>query len=178
MKEKDEKEFEQLSVILNYEIIKNNIDLFKDILKEHFKTLEYNPEKYPKYIRIIWIINGFLNDKNQMIVDWFSNIKSLFVEYDNLKAEFQQINFNSGNSGGLEQIENLIANYTIKDGNAPFEKQGKEKVEVIYNTPELLVVAPTTQKSCIYWGDKTEWCVSRYKPNDPDPFGQNLFYRY
>jgi hypothetical protein len=107
MKSKDENEFKQLSLILKKEITSGNIDKYKDVIKNHFKSLEPNHEEYPNYIRIIWIINGFLNDNNRMIEDWFSDIKSLFEEYDILPNK--QINFNeSGGSGGLNEIENII----------------------------------------------------------------------
>jgi ankyrin repeat protein len=177
MKTKDKNEFEELSLILKEEITSKNIDKYKEVIKSHFMSLEPNTQKYPNFIRINWIINGFLNDNNRMIKDWFSRINSLFQEYDTLPNK--QINFNeSGGSGGLNEIEKIIENYNFRKGTAPFEYYGKNEVELIYNDEDLLVVAPTSQRSCIYWGYKTKWCVSRYKPGDKDPFEQNLFFDY
>lgn len=186
LKNKKDEQFKQISKILNEDINRENIDNYKKEIYEHFKSLEPDLEKYGNS-RIIWINKGFLNDKNRQIEDWFSRIKTLFETYDELRKhnEINIINFNSVENGGLTEIEDMIDVYyhrqEEKDKGKLFEKQGKNEVELIYETDKVLIISPKTQKSAVYWGQKTKWCTSRYlkgKRNEKEALEENLFYDY
>jgi len=67
----------------------------------------------------------------------------------------------------IEDLEDALSNVFI----GGLIRRGRKDTEIILETPDHIVIYPKTKAASQYWGNKTNWCVSRRGKN-------NLYCRY
>lgn len=199
LKTENEEELKYISDKLNINLSTNNIETYKDQIKELLYSCYKTNEDEKREYRIKWIVYGYLSNNNRNLEDWLPSVNSRFQEYNDIEKKIpvgKRINFNEyKNSGGLKQLENILKTYgedkknykkfnNSTDQEIDFSKHKKEiKISYTYKDPYtdknvLEVIEPKTRESAVYWGWETKWCTSRIDPKEYDIYENNLFESY
>ena len=99
---------------------------------------------------------------NRKYLDWMGRVVSSDpnVNLDDLLRNVSQFNKYQSSMGDLYKFKSL---YDLKYALSTRQKSNKERkregAEILIDNDDFLIVAPTTQASCAYYGNNTRWCI-------------------
>lgn len=119
------------------------------------RMLEQHPELKASLIDIIMSIDPSDNNRYTEFI-----IKSICKNSKNLKHEIGEMLLTPTNARLLGQYHEHFLNNRIRNTDISTYKSFKD-VDVLFDTPEFLVILPHTYESMVIYGKGTKWCVTQ-----------------